>query len=78
MRGGIQVAVVVYVDVVVGDAGTRHSESEVRQKEYDALYVGKQADFGIEEASFVVRPTHDVKVQIHHRRHHHRPSFPCQ
>lgn len=43
--------------------------------EYDVGYVGK-LHFGIEEASFEVRPSHDGRHQIHHRRHRHHPSFP--
>jgi hypothetical protein len=42
----------------------------------DVGYVGRQVDFGIEEASFEVRLIHGEKDQIHHRRHHRHPSFP--
>jgi hypothetical protein len=44
----------------------------------DVGYVGRQVDFGIEEASFEVRLIHDEKDQIHPRHHRRRPSFPSR
>jgi hypothetical protein len=63
---------VAYVGVVGG--GTHRSGWEVRLKAFDVEHVGK-LDFGIEEASFEVRLTHDGTFQIHHRRHHHPYPF---
>ncbi len=65
-----------YVGVVVGDGGRHHLELVVRQKECGVGCVGMLPDFGIEEASSEARLIHDEMDQIHHRRHHHRPSFP--
>jgi len=58
------------------DVGRRRLELEERQREYDVGYAGMQLDFEIEEASSVAPLNHGAKHQIHHRHHHHRPTFP--
>lgn len=77
-KDGIQVAAEEYVVFVVGDAGRHRSELGERQMVCDVGYVGRQVDFGTEEASFEVRLIHDEKGQIHPRHHHRRPSFPSR
>ena len=77
-KGESQVAAEVYVAFVVGDAGRRHWEWEERQMVYDVGYVGRQVDFGIEEASFAAQPNRGEKDQIHPRHHHRRPSCPSR
>lgn len=77
-KDGIQVAAEEYVVFVAGDAGRRHLELEERQTECDVGYVGRQVDFGIEEASFEVRLIHGEMDQIHPRHHRRRPSFPSR
>lgn len=51
-------------------------ELEERQMAYDVGYVGMLLDSGIAEASSGAQQNRDVKVLIHLRRRHHRPSFP--
>lgn len=77
-KDGIQVAAEEYVVFVAGDAERHHLELEERQMVCDVGYVGRQVDFGIEEASFEVRLIHGEKDQIRPRHHRRRPSFPSQ
>lgn len=72
----IQAVVEEYVVFAVGDVERLRLESGERQMVYDDGYVGRLVDFGIEEASFVVRQIHGGKDQTHHRHRRHRPSFP--
>ena len=77
-KDGIQVAAEEYVVFVAGDGERHHLELEERRMVYDAGYVGRQVDFGIEEASFEVRQIHGEKGQIHPRHRRRRPSFPSR
>lgn len=63
-----------YVGVVGG--GTLRLGWVVRLKASDGEYVGKQLDFGTEEASSAVQLIHDVTFQIHHHHRHHPYPFP--
>lgn len=77
-KDGIQVAAEEYVVFVAGDAGRHRLELGERQMVCDVGYVGRQVDFGIEEASFEVRLIRGEKDQIRPRHHRRRPSFPSR
>ena len=77
-KDGIQVAAEEYVVFVAGDAGRHRLELGERQTVCDVGYVGRQVDFGIEEASFEVRLIRGEKDQIRPRHHRRRPSFPSR
>jgi len=72
----IRSVVVGYAGAVGDGAETRRLASVGRQMECDVGYVGRQLDSGIEEASFAALPSRGESDLIHHRHHHHRPSFP--
>jgi len=71
----IQAQVVEYA-VVVDGVEIRHLELEETQMVYGVGYVGRLLGSGTVGASSAAQQNHDVKVRIHRRRHHHRPSCP--
>lgn len=67
-----------YAGVVVEDVGNDHLELVEMRRVCDGEYGDKRADFGTEEATFVVQRNRDVTLQSRLHRHHRRPSFPCR